>query len=154
MNNLRDEYCKGLEFTVSDPVVPFRETIQDESPVCLAKSPNNHNRLYIKAEPLSHELLTAIESGEFDWEADKNEASKELVHTYGWDPNHAQPKRLWKFGPEGVNTNVIVDATSGTQYMNEIRDNVVAAFLNVTRYLFLFYLFLFDFFPINNNIYL
>ena len=133
MNNLREEYCKGLEFTVSDPVVPFRETIQEESPVCLAKSPNNHNRLYIKAEPLSHELLTAIESGEFDWESDKNEAAKELIHTYGWDPNYANPKRLWKFGPEGINTNVIIDATTGTQYMSEIRDSIVGAFLNVTR---------------------
>ena len=133
MNNLRDEYCKGLEFTVSDPVVPFRETIQAESPICLAKSPNNHNRLFIRAEPLSHELVTAIEAGEFDWEADKAAASKELVHTYGWNPNEAQVKRVWKFGPETINTNVLIDGTSGTQYMSEIRDNCIAAFEVVTR---------------------
>ena len=52
MNNLRDDYCEGIPFIISEPVVPFRETIQSPSPVCLAKSANKHNRLFMKAEPL------------------------------------------------------------------------------------------------------
>jgi len=132
MNNLRDQYCKGFPFTVSDPVVPFRETVQCESPVCLSKSPNKHNRMYIKAEPLSQELLEAIEDGSFDWQKDKLEASKELVQKFGWDPNDANPKKLWAFGPEGVNTNVIIDRTSGVQYMLEIKDSVLTAFQHIT----------------------
>jgi len=133
MNNLRDEYCKGIEFTVSEPVVPFKETIQEESPICLAKSPNNHNRLYIQACPLSEELLRDIEDGTFTWAgADKNKASRDLIDKYGWGPNEANPKRIWAFGPETDNTNVIIDCTSGVQYMNEIRDSVVTAFKNCT----------------------
>jgi elongation factor 2 len=132
MNNLRDEYCKGIEFQVSEPVVPFRESIQISGPVCLAKSPNSHNRLFIKAEPLNPELVHAIEEGVFDYNLDPVAACKELVTTYGWNPNEAQPKKIWKFGPEGVNTNVVVDCTTGTQYMNEIKDSVVAGFFMAT----------------------
>jgi elongation factor 2 len=59
MNNLRNDYCKGIAFTVSEPVVPFRETVVSQSnQICLAKSPNKHNRLYVTAEPLSEELVT------------------------------------------------------------------------------------------------
>lgn len=36
----------------SDPVVSYRETVSEESNVmCLSKSPNKHNRLYMKARP-------------------------------------------------------------------------------------------------------
>lgn len=128
MNNLRDDYCQGIPFTFSEPVVPFRETVQSESQVCLAKSPNNHNRLYIKAEPLQQDLLQAIDNGEFDWRIDPQKAAKELVETFGWNPNEANPKRLWGFGPEGSNCNVFIDGTSGVQYMNEIKDSVMSAF--------------------------
>merc|ERR1712242_291815 len=36
----------------SDPVVSYRETVTEESSMmCLSKSPNKHNRLYMKAQP-------------------------------------------------------------------------------------------------------
>jgi len=41
----------------SDPVVSYKETILEESDrVCLSKSPNKHNRLFVKAQPLGEEL--------------------------------------------------------------------------------------------------
>merc|ERR1712223_1614825 len=53
---LKDEYAQ-CDFTVSDPVVSYRETVQEESSVtCLAKSPNKHNRIYLKAEPMMEEV--------------------------------------------------------------------------------------------------
>lgn len=131
LNDLRDEYCKGLPFTISEPVVPFRETVQSKSEICLAKSPNNHNRLWMTAEPLSEELVRDIESKELNMKQDKQLLCKELIEKYNWDPNDANPKRLWAFGPELDFTNVIIDATTGVQYMNEIRDNIVAAFMNM-----------------------
>ena len=128
LNNLRTDYCKEVAFNVSDPVVPFRETVQSTSVACLSKSPNNHNRLWIKAEPLREDLVRDIENGQFDWKIDNKTASRELIEKYGWNPNDANPKRVWMFGPEGVGTNVIIDGTSGVQYMNEIKDSVVTAF--------------------------
>merc|ERR1711990_328487 len=50
-----DHACVPLR--KSDPVVSFRESVQDESDrMCLSKSPNKHNRLYMKAKPLGEEL--------------------------------------------------------------------------------------------------
>ena len=44
-----------------------RETVQQESSiVALAKSPNKHNRIYMTAQPLNEELVTDIESEQFD----------------------------------------------------------------------------------------
>jgi len=49
LKDLREEYAQ-CEFTVGDPVVSYRETVSDESnQVCLAKSPNKHNRIYLIA---------------------------------------------------------------------------------------------------------
>merc|ERR1739847_257020 len=46
----------------SDPVVSYRETVTEESSVtCLSKSPNKHNRLYMKAQPFPEGLADEIE---------------------------------------------------------------------------------------------
>merc|ERR1719254_67283 len=61
LERLRNQYAQ-CEFTVSDPVVAYRETVsQASAQTCLAKSPNRHNRLYFTAEPMAAELATAIE---------------------------------------------------------------------------------------------
>merc|ERR1712203_1151044 len=61
LKDLREEYAQ-CEFTVGDPVVSYRETVTDESKVqCLSKSPNKHNRIYMRAVPLDEELSNEIE---------------------------------------------------------------------------------------------
>merc|ERR1719340_550832 len=48
----------------SEPVVSYRETVSEESSqVCLSKSPNKHNRLYMKAVPMPDGLSEDIENG-------------------------------------------------------------------------------------------
>merc|ERR1711957_1096349 len=50
LKDLREEYAQ-CEFTVSDPVVSYRETVNEtSSQTCLAKSPNKHNRIYLTAD--------------------------------------------------------------------------------------------------------
>merc|ERR1712178_268564 len=61
LKDLREEYAQ-CEFTVGDPVVSYRETVTEESKVqCLSKSPNKHNRIYMRAVPLDEELSNEIE---------------------------------------------------------------------------------------------
>merc|ERR1719450_683545 len=56
LKDLREEYAQ-CDFTIGDPVVSYRETVNETSSVtCLAKSPNKHNRIYLTAEPMSDEL--------------------------------------------------------------------------------------------------
>merc|ERR1712158_214666 len=46
-----DHACIPLK--KSDPVVSYRETVSEESSImCLSKSPNKHNRLFMKAVPM------------------------------------------------------------------------------------------------------
>merc|ERR550514_1821857 len=73
LKDLREEYAQ-CDFTVSDPVVSYRETVTAESgQTCLAKSPNKHNRLYMTAEPLDNDLSDAIEKGTCGPKADVKE---------------------------------------------------------------------------------
>ena len=126
LHDLRS-YMKS-EIKVSEPVVPFRESVMDTSRIlCLAKSPNKHNRLYVKAEPLHPDLVNDLINKVITPTMDQNKLTRHLVDKYGWDVNDT--KKIWAFGPLGDEaTNVLVDCTRGVQYMNEIRDNVVAGF--------------------------
>jgi len=124
---LREEYAQ-CDFTVSDPVVAYRETVQEESTVmCLSKSPNKHNRLYMKAEPIADELSKLMEDNPTELgskAADVKERAKIYRDEYGWDDNHA--RKIWCFGPETSGANVVVDVTQGVQYLNEIKEHVVS----------------------------
>merc|ERR1712146_638364 len=65
IKDLRDDYLKGnVPIIVTPPVVAFRETVTQESDrMCLSKSPNKHNRLYMKATPLDDDFCVAIDDG-------------------------------------------------------------------------------------------
>lgn len=126
INDLKD-FMKGTELIVKEPVVSFRESVlQESSIIALAKSPNNHNRLYMKCCPLSNELVNDIDNGDFNVKLDAKERAKILVEKYKWDPEEA--RKIWKFGPEEFPTCVLVDCTRGLQYLNEIKDSCIAGF--------------------------
>lgn len=56
-----DHACIPLK--KSDPVVSYRETVSEESSqMCLSKSPNKHNRLFLKATPFPDGLAEDIDS--------------------------------------------------------------------------------------------
>merc|ERR1711931_413161 len=58
-----DHACIPLK--KSDPVVSYRETVSEESNImCLSKSPNKHNRLFMKAVPMPDGLPEDIDNGE------------------------------------------------------------------------------------------
>lgn len=126
LKDLRDEYCSA-ELKISEPVVSFRETVTAESDrTCLSKSPNKHNRLFMKAEPLSDEVSDAIESGKIDVKEDPKVRARKMAEEYGWDVTDA--RKIWCFGPDNKGANVLVDMTKAVQYLLEIKDSVLSAF--------------------------
>merc|ERR1719428_2361807 len=128
LKDLREEYAQ-CEFTVGDPVVSYRETVTDESKVqCLSKSPNKHNRIYMRAVPLEEELANEIEKANslVGAKADPKERTKKLKNDYNWSDEDA--RKLWCYGPETDGANVVVDKTVAVQYVNEIKDHVNSAF--------------------------
>merc|ERR1712070_1091233 len=57
LKDLEEDFMKGTPIIKGNPVVSFRETVTVESErMCLSKSPNKHNRLYMKAQPMGQEL--------------------------------------------------------------------------------------------------
>jgi len=127
LKDLKEEYCGGIELITSDPVVSYRETVGETSnQVCLSKSPNKHNRLYMTAEPLAKGLAEAIDDGRVSARDDVKERAKILATQFEMDADAA--RKIWCFGPEGTGPNIMVDVSKGVQYMMEIKDSVVAAF--------------------------
>jgi len=131
LKDLREEYAQ-CDFSVSDPVVSYRETVNESSSVtCLAKSPNKHNRIYLVAEPMADELCAAIEDGKAGPKADVKERSKLLREKYDWDENAA--RKIWCWGPETDGANLVVDQTQAVQYLIEIKEHVNSAFQWTTK---------------------
>merc|ERR1712186_62229 len=126
LKDLREEYAQ-CEFIVSDPVVSYRETVNETSSVtCLAKSPNKHNRIYLTAEPMSDEICKDIEDGKAGPKAEAKERARTFREKYDWDENAA--RKIWCWGPETEGANVVVDQTQAVQYLIEIKEHVNSAF--------------------------
>jgi len=126
LKDLEEEYAK-CTIQKGDPVVTYKETITEESSqMCLSKSPNKHNRLYMKGTPMQDELSDLIEDGKIGPRSDPKERGKILVDQFEWDKTDTQ--KIWCFGPDTTGANVVVDVAKGVQFLNEIKDSVEAAF--------------------------
>lgn len=110
----------------------YRETVSEESNVmCLSKSPNKHNRLYMKARPFPDGLAEDIDKGEVSARQELKQRARYLAEKYEWDVTEA--RKIWCFGPDGTGPNILTDITKGVQYLNEIKDSVVAGFQWATK---------------------
>lgn len=131
LSDLQNDHA-GVPLKISPPVVSYRETVDGESRiVALSKSPNKHNRLYLKASPMEENVNLAIEDGIIDPRADLKVRARLMADEYGWDVTEA--RKIWCFGPDGTGANVVVDETKAVQYLNEIKDHVNAGFQWATK---------------------
>ena len=84
-----DHACIPLK--KSDPVVSYRETVSEESSImCLSKSPNKHNRLFMKAVPMPDGLSEDIENGEVNPRDDFKTRGRYLADKYDYDVTEAR----------------------------------------------------------------
>jgi len=84
LKDLVEEYAK-CEIRKGDPVVTYKETVTQESEkMQLSKSPNKHNRLFMKAQNLMEELSIEIEAERIGPKQDIKERKKSLVDLYEW----------------------------------------------------------------------
>ncbi|QPG73939.1 Elongation factor 2 [Brettanomyces nanus] len=122
----------GVPLKVSSPVVSYRETVAAKSSkTALSKSPNKHNRIYLRAEPMTEECTVGIENGKVNVRADLKVRARQMADDYGWDVTDA--RKIWCFGPDGQGPNVVVDSTKAVQYLNEIKDHVNSGFQWATK---------------------
>jgi len=129
---------KGAGIRVGNPVVSFAETVgartgaDEKFPAqMVSKSPNKHNRLYMFAEPLNLDLCKLIEDDEIKQTEDVKLRARRLADEFGWDVNEA--RKIWSFGcPPDAKANILVDVSKGVQFLHEIKDHCVSAFMNAT----------------------
>jgi len=131
LKDLEEDHA-GIPIKVSDPVVSYRETVRAESSqTALSKSPNKHNRLFLRAAPLPDGCADAIDNGDIAPRQELKERARYMSDKFDFDVGEA--RKIWCFGPEGTGPNLLIDCTKAVQYLNEIKDSVVAGFQWATK---------------------
>ena len=80
----------------------------------------------MKAVPMPDGLAEDIDSGEVSAKQDFKIRGRYLADKYEYDITEA--RKIWCFGPDTMGPNIVIDATKGVQYLNEIKDSVIAGF--------------------------
>jgi elongation factor 2 len=129
LKDLREDFMKGAPIVQGKPVVSFCESVSVETTqTMIGKSPNKHNRIYMTAEPTGEEFCIAIDDGELVINQEPKVRARYIADTFKWDIVDA--RKIWSFGcPPDALCNVLIDTSKGVQYLNEIKDSMVGAFI-------------------------
>ncbi|NHI03048.1 Translation elongation factor 2 [Candidatus Nitrosotalea sp. TS] len=111
-----------VDIVTSQPLINYRETIRGSAGPIMAKSPNRHNKIFMKVEPLDEKVAEMIRNGTLNEYKDKKEVQK-ILKEAGWDGDDA--KRVMRFDTRG---NVMVDGTKGVQFVQESTDSILSGF--------------------------
>ena len=126
-NRIKKE--KGVDLKTSPPIVVYRETITKPSPETFeGKSPNKHNKLYFKVEPLEKEISDAIREGKIPHGRVKKKDSTEFwqaLQEAGMDTKTSRSVRDIYKG------NLLIDGTRGIVHIGEIIEMVMDMFEDV-----------------------
>ncbi|MCJ7478756.1 MAG: elongation factor EF-2 [Candidatus Nanohaloarchaeota archaeon QJJ-7] len=116
---------KGIEIDVSEPIVVYRESIEEASDEFEGKSPNRHNKFYLSVETLEEEVYENLMEGELPEGKVRTQDEQEVRDTlteWGMDKEEAEnADHIYK-------GNVFLDMSRGVQYLNEVKELVHDAF--------------------------
>ena len=113
---------QGLEIITSQPLVNYRETIVSSAGPVMSKSPNRHNKIFMRVEPLSEDVIDLIRNGKITENTDKKTVAS-LLREQGWEADEAK-------GVVAVhsNGNLMVEVTKGVQFLQESMDSMRSGF--------------------------
>lgn len=114
-----------LEIITSKPLINYRETIKGTAGPVMAKSPNRHNKIFIRVEPLTPDVIEMIRTGKINENMDKK-SIQTILKDAGWDADEA--KRVVAIEDRG---NILVETTKGVQFLQESMDSIKAGFNDV-----------------------
>jgi len=114
----RIERNQGIPVTTGEPIVVYREAPRTESREVEGRSPNNHNRFYVTVEPLSDDIVEAIQLGELSMDMPEQDR-REVLQDAGMEKDDSQNVE------DIINTNLFLDQTKGIQHLNETMELVI-----------------------------
>jgi len=114
----------GLEIITSKPLINYRETVRAAAGPIMSKSPNRHNKIFIRIEPLADDVIELIRTGKVNENMDKKDIGK-VLREKGWEADEARSVVAIE------SSNLFVDATKGVQYLQESLDSIKSGFTDV-----------------------
>ena len=117
----------GLDITTTQPLINYRETIRASAGPIMSKSPNRHNKIFMRVEPLGEDIIEMIKTGHIKEDMDKKEMAK-ILRAKGWEADQA--KKVAAVDPLG---NLLVDETKGVQFIQESMDSIRSGFDDVVH---------------------
>ena len=124
-NRIKTE--KNVDVSTSEPIVVFRETITKPSQEAMGKTPNKHNHLFFKVEPLEDSVYDAIKKGELPEMRikKKNLEIRDTLVECGMDSKTAlKVKDIFK-------GNMLLDMTRGQVHVGEVIEMIRDMFEDV-----------------------
>jgi len=115
----------GLNITTTQPLINYRETIRTKAGPIMSKSPNKHNKIFLRVEPLGEEIIELIRNGQIKEDMDKKEMAK-ILRGKGWNADEAR-----NVAAIDVSGNLLIDETKGVQFIQESIDSIRSGFDDV-----------------------
>ena len=124
-NRIRTE--KNVDVSTSPPIVVFRETITKPSEEAMGKTPNKHNHIFFKVEPLNDAIYDAIKKGDLpEMRIKKKDLTiRDKLVECGMDSKEALKVKDFFKG------NMLVDATRGQVHIGEVMELVLDMFEDI-----------------------
>jgi elongation factor 2 len=108
----------GLNITTTQPLINYRETIRTKAGPIMSKSPNKHNKIFMRIESLGNEIIELIRNGQIKEDMDKKEMAK-ILREKGWNADEAR-----NVAAIDVSGNMLIDETKGVQFIQESMDSI------------------------------
>tara|TARA_Y100000310_G_scaffold345830_1_gene470748 strand:+ start:2742 stop:4946 length:2205 start_codon:yes stop_codon:yes gene_type:complete len=127
-NRIKTE--KNVEVQTSPPIVVYRETVTKESGEFEGKSPNKHNKFYIKVAPLDDALADLLKKGDIPSVRFKKKETEywQKLEAAGMESKVSRKVRAT------FNGNMLFDMTRGIVHIGEVIEMVLDAFKDVMTY--------------------
>ena len=116
-----------VDIVTSEPLINYRETVKGGCEPIMAKSPNRHNKIFLKVEQLEPAIGDMLRTGQISEMKDKKEMA-DLLKKEGWDTDTI--KRIMRLDSRG---NVMINGTKGVQFVQESTDSINSGFDDVMK---------------------
>ena len=119
--------AEKIDIVTTPPLVNYREAVRTKAGPVMSRSPNRHNKIFIRVEPLTGDIVELIRTGQINENTDKKTIAK-ILREKGWDADEA--RSVVTIDDRG---NMFLEETKGVQFLQESMDSIRAGFNDVMQ---------------------